>query len=246
MMTKCCHDVDLIKHWASPRQAVKVVSMGSLSHFSPDNQPDEAKAMGVTRCADCPPSVRAACPYDCDRVYLEPVRNGKKGWPASVIVDTPEVEESAVVRALSEGPYGRCVYACDNDVCDNQMALIEFENGCMANLNMVGPSEKLCQRSTVIRGNLGEITCNDTHTVTFFNFITRTQTVYNVLAIGDPPKTRMMGHGYADYYLMDAFIESVASQNRALVGTSALDALDSHLLVFRIEQSRKEGRVVTL
>ena len=52
-----------------------------------------------------------------------------------------------------------------------------------------------------------------------------------------------MGHGYADYYLMDAlmdaFIESVASQNRALVGTSARDTLDSHPLVFRIEQSRK-------
>lgn len=92
---------------------------------------------------------------------------------------------------------------------------------------MVGPSEKLCQRSTVIRGSLIEITWTDTHTVTLFDFINRKQTVFNVLDVDHMPRTRMTGYGYADYHLMDAFIYSVSQQNRDMIGTNAIDSLET-------------------
>ena len=54
-------------------------------------------------------------------VYADPVVRGNTGWPASVIVEgVPDVE--SVTAALQTGPYGRCVYECDNDVCDNQVS----------------------------------------------------------------------------------------------------------------------------
>ena len=54
-------------------------------------------------------------------VYLDPATLRQDGWPSSVLVDgIPDIEN--VTAALKTGPYGRCVYECDNDVCDNQVS----------------------------------------------------------------------------------------------------------------------------
>lgn len=53
-------------------------------------------------------------------VYLNPVSRGNSGWPVEVIVDGP-VDVKNVTDALITGPYGKCVYESDNDVCDHQV-----------------------------------------------------------------------------------------------------------------------------
>ena len=53
-------------------------------------------------------------------VYLDPVSKGYTEWPVDVLVDgVPDIEN--ITEALREGPYGRCVYESDNNVCDNQV-----------------------------------------------------------------------------------------------------------------------------
>ena len=51
-------------------------------------------------------------------LYFE---QGYKRFPVSIITDVPDIE--SVTEALRTGPYGRCVYDCDNDVCDNQVKM---------------------------------------------------------------------------------------------------------------------------
>ncbi|XP_051786388.1 uncharacterized protein zgc:154075 isoform X2 [Erpetoichthys calabaricus] len=114
LLTKSSHDIDLILYWLGNRRCLKVSSFGSLSHFSSDNKPSGATA----RCLDCP--VEQQCPYSAKRIYLDMVRQGCVGWPVSVLCPTSNVDIESVTRALQTGPYGRCVYSCDNDVCTNQ------------------------------------------------------------------------------------------------------------------------------
>lgn len=53
-------------------------------------------------------------------VYLDRVAAGRVGWPVSPLVDgIPDIEN--VTNAIQNGPYGKCVYECDNDVCDHQV-----------------------------------------------------------------------------------------------------------------------------
>lgn len=60
----------------------------------------------ITLCVPC------ACLY---------VHKGHTGWPVSVICPNSFPDMESVTEALKTGPYGRCVYECDNDVCSNQV-----------------------------------------------------------------------------------------------------------------------------
>lgn len=55
-------------------------------------------------------------------------------WPTSAISD--DMSYDARYKALLEGPYGRCVYHCDNDVVDHQVVNLEFANTVTAAFTM--------------------------------------------------------------------------------------------------------------
>ncbi|CAL1606852.1 unnamed protein product [Knipowitschia caucasica] len=235
LLAKSCHDIDLIHHWAGARRCVKVSSFGSVSHFNKANKPADAG----DRCLDCP--IEPQCPYSAKKIYLDAVKQGHSGWPVSVICPNSYPDIESVTEALRSGPYGRCVYQCDNDVCTNQVVNMEFEGGVTAAFSMVAFTEKLCQRQTTIYGSKGELSY-DGNGVRVFDFLTQSSTKHRPHS--DVPAFGMNGHGGADYHLMNAFISAVATNDPSLICSGPEETLLSHLLVFEAERSRLQGQVV--
>lgn len=232
LLAKSCHDLDWIRYMMGVRcQAVS--SFGSLRHFRPEQRPPGA----AERCLDC--QVEADCPYSARKIYLGRVARGDTGWPVDVL--TPDVTAESVEAALRSGPYGRCVYACDNDVLDNQVVQMQFEDGRTATFSMLAFTEK-CERRTTIFGTRGELSC-DGHTIRLHDFLLDATRVVQVAA----PKTQGLGtHAGGDYGLMDAFVTAVASNDRDLIRSGPQESLESHLMVFAAEQARRERCVVRL
>jgi predicted dehydrogenase len=232
LLTKSCHDLDWIRYIVGKRcQAVS--SFGALTHFRRENQPPGA----ADRCVLC--AVERQCPYSAVKIYLGRVRSGRLGWPVDVIA--APVTEANVLAALEEGPYGRCVYACDNDVVDHQVVNLLFEGDRTASFTMTAFT-RAGYRRTGIFGTRGELE-GDGERIWVHSFLTDRTELHETESAAS---AGLSGHGGGDYGVIDAFVRAVAHGDRSLILSGPEEALESHLMVFAAEQARRENRVVLM
>jgi predicted dehydrogenase len=234
LLAKSCHDLDWLRHVVG-RPVRSVSSFGGLTYFVPENRPPRA----AERCTDC--VLQDSCAYSAVRIYGEHLAAGDLAWPLSVL--TPEPDAESVARALRTGPYGRCVWACDNDVVDHQVVSLEFDGGATATFTMTAFSTSR-PRITHLFGTLGEIFC-DGSVLRVTDFRTRETRVVEVPE-GAPDDPLLSGHSGGDAGLMNDFIAAVASRDPRWIGGSAAEALAAHELVFAAERARHERRTVHL
>ncbi|XP_059173071.1 inositol 2-dehydrogenase-like isoform X2 [Physella acuta] len=234
LLSKSCHDVDLINYWMSPRKCVSISSFGKLTHFTKRDKPPRAGS----RCLDC--QIEQSCPYSAKKIYLDAFRQGRTGWPVKVISDVVDIEH--ITEALQTGPYGKCVYDTDNDVVSHQVVNFQFDNGATVCFNMVAFTQRLCAREVKIYGTRGEISFEDGwEHVQVFDFLTQ-QTTYHAVVSNHP--NLMTGHGGADFHLMQSFLKTLRGETDNVTGPE--ETLSSHLLVFAAEKARLENKVVTI
>ena len=226
ILTKCCHDLDLLV-WYLGRRCERLASFGSLTHFRPDRVGPEIPA----RCTDgCP--ISAECPYYAPRIYLQPKLRSDAFHALSL-----DMSPQGIMRALQTGPYGRCVYRCDNTAVDHQVVLMRFEGGLAASLTMQGASH-VGGRTLRIDGTrsslLGDEARNEL--VVADHLTETTETIR--------PPTAGGGHGGGDDGLLRAFVAAVRDGTNAL--TTARESVASHLLAFAAEEARLSGQVVEM
>jgi len=231
LLSKSCHDLDWIRYIVG-RPCTAVSSFGSLTHFRKECRPENAG----TRCVDC--GFESECPYSAVKIYLGFLERGNTGWPTRIV--TPGPNRESVLEALRSGPYGRCVYECDNDVVDHQVVNMEFEGDITAAFTMTAFT-KAGGRRTSIFGTKGEI-YGDGSTIRVHDFLTDSTRVIDTKT-GSP--LVLEEHGGGDYWLMDSFVSAVAQNDPKLILSGPEETLESHLMVFAAEKSRLEKRVVT-
>ncbi len=230
ILAKSCHDLDLIGYLTG-KKCLSVVSEGNLQYYKEENAPEGAPAF----CLDgCP--YETSCPYFAPRLYLNQIT--RVGWPTeSICADT---SFTARYEALKNGQYGRCVFRCDNDVCDHQSAIFTMEDGLIVSFNMTGFSSENT-RTLRIFGTKGDIRGHlDRGELEVYDFLSKEKKAVSIQS-----ETIVSSHGGGDARLLKDFLDAVAG-NGGSMKTLARLSLQSHIMAFAAERSRKEGKRIQL
>lgn len=217
--------------WYAPHLYLDMIP---LMHVARRHPSDTVERLGAALALDHPtlasaarrvvPALDAAMDYE--------------DWPVSVI--TEDASQEGRRRALETGPYGRCVYHCDNDVVDHQTVNMEFEGGASVTLFMHGHSheESRTMRYDGTRATLrAKFTYRSGCRIEIHDHLTERREDIEI----PPPEG---GHGGGDFGVVREFVRAVRGEGESL--TPAREALESHLLAFAAEESRLNGTVVEM
>lgn len=229
ILQKCCHDMDILL-WLVGSPCQKVSSFGNLTYFKEENAPEGAPE----RCLDgCP--YRDECAFYAPGFYFEHPKAEADGLIYAVSTET---DRESVIQALKTGPYGRCVFHCDNDVVDHQVVNLEFENQVTVNMTMCAFTEN-CARRIHIMGTDGELSGDmEKGIIELRNFSTGEKEMIQL-------HTPSTGHSGSDTNMMKDFVKYVREDSEE-VRSGASVSVESHLIALAAEQSRVTGRTVDL
>lgn len=233
ILAKSCHDLDIMR-WLVGKPSVRVAAFGNLKWFNKQNAP----AGSTTRCHDgC--AIESTCPYSAVKIYLR-----ERSY--TYVFDLPEQKElvpDAIMNYLKTTNYGRCVYRMDNDQCDHYVMSLLFEGGITASFNMEAFTGYHGRRTRVM-GSMGDLT-GDMEQFVHTDFRTGKTTNWDSKSF-DEGAYKNHGHGGGDYRLMQDWVQAVAQKNPNLL-TSTIDAsIESHLMGFAAEKSRKNKKIVDI
>lgn len=230
ILAKSCHDLDILRYLID-KSCDTIVADGSIYLF----RPQMALEGTPKRCTDGCPHEKD-CPYSAIDIYYR-----KHHYLKHVVDVWREATDPEIMEALKNGPYGRCVYHCDNDQPDHYVANMVFEDGITASFSMEAFTPYGGRRTRVM-GTRGYID-GDGKQFTITKFGTLKTHVWN-RKIDEIPEYKDSGHGGGDHALVRDFLEAVAwnDVNRL---TSTVDAsVESHVMAFDAEKSRKTGKKV--
>ncbi len=228
ILQKCCHDMDIFL-WLTGKRCRRVSSFGGLSLFRPENAPEGS----AERCVDC--AAAESCPYNAVRFYLDEYRRAGDDWPQNVVAFEPTEEK--LMAALKDGPYGRCVYRCDNDVVDHQAVNLELEDGATVNFTMTAFT---AHGGRVLRvgGTMGELYCDMKANIIKVMPYGKPDEIIDVRKLADD----FSGHGGGDARLLREFIDLARGEIGVSGTMTSIDrSVESHLVALAAEESRKNG-----
>jgi hypothetical protein len=216
--------------------------------------------------------------YSAPHIYWDGhLAKGNARWPVEIV--NPEIEtisakhgvekaKEALMESLAEdydpkttpvediegrGWYGRCVWECDNDVCDDQFVTFEWDDDDLgrtaktASFHMIAQTLAQCERRGWIYGTTGEVYYDSTKIIVndFANNATRTFR---------PEVPKNSHHGGGDDGLTQQFVKAVAAVKNGTkdvhdaqleyLGVTLEEVIRSHAAVFLAEEARRERRVV--
>ena len=238
ILQKSCHDMDILT-WLLGKRCKAVSSFGGTQLFKAARAPEGA----ALRCLDgC--KAKENCPFDAEKIYITSPKTGRAmgdSWITSVLSVENTVEST--YKALREGPYGRCVYHCDNDVVDHQQTNLLMEDGSTVSFTMCAFTES-CYRTFKAMGTMGEIEADMLSNLIRVRVFGQPEEVIDVGKLAGDLK----GHGGGDSGIIQDLLDMLRSGAEPNERTTTLEhSMESHFIALAAEESRLHGgRVVEL
>lgn len=230
ILAKSCHDLDIMR-WLIDKPCESIAAEGSLYLFRPENAPKGA----TERCTDgCPHE--AECPYSAIDIYERRKRH-------LGVFDLPRKDPALIREKLKTTNYGRCVFRCENDQCDHYVAILKFKDGVTASFTM-DAFTPWGGRRTRIMGTKGFIE-GDMTTFTFYDFRTGHKSVWDQ-KVSEVAEYKGSGHGGGDHLLVRDFVRAVSAQDEKLLSSTIDVSIESHVMGFMAEKSRKSNKKVKI
>jgi predicted dehydrogenase len=175
------------------------------------------------------------CPYDAEALYItDPFYKAKFiKYMGRTLTGKLKNTKADIVNAVKTGDYGRCVYMCDNNVCDHQLVTMKFESGAKAVLEMTAFSDKMFRQSHIV-GTKGELIGYGTKLeMRIFGG------AHHSVFTGSSGFT---GHVEGDIRTVDNFIKIICGEKTDLKDVTTIEAtVASHDMALAAEKSRKNG-----
>jgi predicted dehydrogenase len=227
ILAKNCHHIDLIC-WFLGKKCLSVSSFGSLKHFKQENSP-----VGSTeRCATCP--CKETCKYNAFYIYNNEEYEAIAGLAkhGQLGITKEEIDKNL---SDPDNLYGRCVYRCDNDIVDNQIVNMQFEDGIVAQLKSLAFSNDLTSVLKVY-GTEGILSNLDEKTLKVEKLNGET-TEYEVEEL----EGGYAHHAGGDVGIVKQFIEYLETGKAGKNITDIEDSVMGHEVGFLAEESRKQN-----
>lgn len=235
ILAKNCHDTDVIC-WLIGKKCLAVSSFGSLKYFKEEYAP----AGSTSHCYTCPH--KDNCKYSCFTLYKndEYERLAALAKHGNLGATHEQIDESL---HDPDNLLARCVYRCDNNVVDNQIVNMQFEDGVSAQLKTIAFTNDM-HRIVKIYGTDGIM----------YNSLDGDRAVV-VETLGGKSERHFYGepsggyenHGGGDVTIIKEFIDCI---ERGVTTNSITDITGSvmgHKVAFLAERSRNDGgKVYTL
>ncbi len=230
ILAKSCHDLDILR-WLIGRPCQTIAAEGSLHLFRPENAPKGAPE----RCTDgCPHE--SECPYSAIDIYERRKRH-------LGVFDLPRKDPALIREKLKTTNYGRCVFRCNNDQCDHYVAIMKFEGDITASFTM-DAFTPWGGRRTRIMGTKGFIE-GDMKTFTFYDFRSGHKSVWDQ-KVSEVAEYKGSGHGGGDHLLARDFVRAVSAGDEKLLSSTIDVSIESHVMGFMAEKSRKSMKKVKI
>lgn len=223
ILAKSCHDLDIIK-WMLDKNCTDIQAFGSLSWFNQKNAPKGSTARCMDGCLH-----ESTCPYSALKIY-------HRDRQRTYVFDLPEDKSKhgdAILEYLRTTNYGRCVYKMENDQPDHYTCNMLFEDEVTAGFSMEAFTSYHGRR-TRIMGSLGDVV-GDMQEFVHTDFLTGEKTEWS---------QKSDGHGGGDWRLVSDWIQAVSEQDKSLLSSTIEASIESHIMGFAAEVSRKEKQVM--